>query len=187
MEAHFSTAEVTMELESARSQPEPTSPDYDSEFLFAINQLASTIPILQKSISYKKEHVISAVKELKSLLPKIQLQGSKFHFKNDHIELKRMPMMLRLFKAFDNNPTLKLNREDLVRRLYSCENFESKSKQYQETIKYNAVKLVSRGRRLIKTTFRGEVDDLIEWFPYDEANRVWKFYHIKVDYLLRFH
>ena len=156
----------------------------DVDIVNVIESLVRQLPVLQEGlIQEKRKEKLIRITEAKHLLPFVTIKGDKLFYQSKCLNLRRRPLTLKLFKAFNNDPLTKLSRVELVKRVYDCEEFEKKSMFFRETLMYNAVKLISRARKMAKAGF-GQ-DCHIDWFPYDEDDQVWKLYNLKMEYFIK--
>lgn len=149
-----------------------------------IESVVKQLPVLQQGLMKEKRRTkLVRIMETKSLLPFVTIKGDQLFYENRCLNLRRRPLTLKLFQAFKNDPLEKLTRVELAKRVYECKEFDQRSSFYRETLMYNAVKLVSRARRLAKYGF-GQ-DCYVDWFPYDEDEQVWKLYNLKLEYFVK--
>jgi hypothetical protein len=110
----------------------------------------------------------------------VALQAWSFHIVERQVlcgtnilDLARSPMMLKVFKLFCRPGDPQVQREALLYVIYGRESVLSCSERMLESYRANAVKLMSRARRLAERYVSPPYTQLIEWFPYDYASRRW--------------
>jgi hypothetical protein len=88
------------------------------------------------------------------------------------VELGEKTLMIRLLQGFIDAPQQQMQKEDLIRYLYTSTPLLSLSWRQRTSYTHNTVKLLSRTRKWLQGNFQGKLDH-IEWLPYDAASKTW--------------
>lgn len=90
------------------------------------------------------------------------------------LDLSASEMTLRVFQAFIDSASGRLNRGDLVKFVYGIRDFDQLSQRRRDSLNHSIVKLVSRARRMADRTLNAGLEHPNDWFIYDSQSGYWK-------------
>ena len=105
--------------------------------------------------------------------PHIAVIDGKFFCNDAHVDLSHRPLMLRLVAAFCAADGRELSSEDILKHVYLVNTSADYSARYLRSKYRNAVRLMSRARKIAEQSLSGSVRYRIEWFIYDQERDIW--------------
>jgi hypothetical protein len=105
--------------------------------------------------------------------PHIAVIDGKLFCNTAYIDLSCRPLMLRLVAAFCATDGQKLSREDILKCVYLIGAPSDYSARYLDAKYRNAVRLMSRARKIAELHLSSGDRDKIEWFIYDQRQQLW--------------
>ena len=118
----------------------------------------------------------------REILPHIAIIDQKFACNTAYIDLKRRPLMLRLFTAFCKADGWQLTRDDILRQVYLIGELDHRSERFLDAKYCNATKLISRARILAGMFLGRALRHSVEWFVYDQERRIWCLFRMRNEY-----
>jgi hypothetical protein len=131
----------------------------------------------------RRDAAAADVRSLKDLLPRVAVLDYRVVCNGATLDLARRPLTLRLFQVFCDAPGLTLPRDEVVRQVYKLGPIGERSARLQESAFNNSVKLISRARILAARSLSQGVGHGVEWFVYDQEQRVWSLYRLRHAYI----
>lgn len=122
---------------------------------------------------------------LQRILPEFRLIEDHLLCDEVALDLSRRPLTKKLVAAFLDRPDQFLNRQELVDIVYSNFGPETKSRRFNEALKQNITKMVSRARALAELRFNQGQEPWIEMFVYIQEEEGWCFFRLKNQYIAR--
>lgn len=120
-----------------------------------------------------------------SLIPSFSLKGRCFYINNTVIELRGMPMTVRLIRAFLSSKQSYLKRNDLLSYVYEEFRPEEKTPRFNGFLKQNLTKLISRARIKLENHFNEPDNPWIEFFIYNGDDDSWSFFRLRNEYIAK--
>jgi len=119
--------------------------------------------------------------------PHIAVIDAKFFCNTAYVDLRGRPLMLRLVAAFCAADGQKLSREEILKCVYLIDAASDYSARFLDAKYRNAVRLMSRARKIAELHLSSRVSYKIEWFIYDQRRQIWYLFrpHHKINELCR--
>jgi hypothetical protein len=129
--------------------------------------------------SHKVLHILNSgiLSNLFMGISPVEINGSRINCGGRSIDLASAPMTLKVFTAFAPMYAARLDRSDLVERIYGKQ-LRNVSPLRRSSLAHSVVKLVSRARTVANESFAGAGGYVLDWFPYDAQSKSWRLFRV---------
>ena len=116
-------------------------------------------------------------------IPSLWLRGHYFYCDGEALSFQHSSRKLALLKAFLAAPNYRLNREQVIKHVYSEGRWHHHTRRFIDCLNMNVLRTISDTRRQLYISY-AHLYPGIDWLPFSRESKDWRLLRFKEDYVL---